>query len=49
MSGSGPTVFGLFEDKEVAMQAATVIKKEMKYKDVFVTELFQPNEKKGGR
>lgn len=40
MSGSGPTVFGLFEQKELAEQAAEQIQKEFGIRDVFVTMTF---------
>lgn len=36
MSGTGPTVFGLFQEKEKAKKAFGVLKKS--YKDVFLTE-----------
>ncbi len=38
MSGSGPTVFGLFEDEETAMAAAKKIKDEKFANSVFVVE-----------
>ena len=36
MSGSGPTVFGLYEDKPQAQNAADALRKQ--YKDVFVCQ-----------
>lgn len=41
MSGSGPTVFGLFSDKEKA-EAATETLKSRGIKNVFLTEFFRP-------
>ena len=41
MSGSGPTVFGIFEDKERAGYAAEQIRKARLAKNVFVTRPFQ--------
>ncbi len=38
MSGSGPTVFGIFTEKETAQKAAEVIKEKGLAKQVFVTE-----------
>ncbi len=38
MSGSGPTVFGVFTEKEKAQEAYELIKKENLAKQVFVTE-----------
>lgn len=43
MSGSGPTVFGLFEERDRATIAAEKIKKEGIAKDVFVTGPFNGN------
>ena len=37
MSGSGPTVFGLFTSKELAENAASVIRERTSYKEIFVT------------
>jgi 4-diphosphocytidyl-2-C-methyl-D-erythritol kinase len=47
MSGSGPTVFGLFDKEEVALSVAGIIKQEFGIKDIFVTETFQ-NAQRGG-
>ena len=40
MSGSGPTIFALFEDKELACKAADHIRVGFKLNDVFVTETY---------
>ena len=40
MSGSGPTVFGLFVEEEKAKEAARVLRKKWKTKEVFVTTIF---------
>lgn len=37
MSGSGPTVFGLFTSKELSENAARVIRERTSYKEIFVT------------
>lgn len=42
MSGSGPTVFGIFTDRERAEAAKTRICNEALAKEVFVTEFVQP-------
>ena len=47
MSGSGPTVFGLFDKEEIALSAAGILKQEFGIKDVFVTETFH-NAQRGG-
>ncbi|MFI3175602.1 MAG: 4-(cytidine 5'-diphospho)-2-C-methyl-D-erythritol kinase [Bacillota bacterium] len=41
MSGSGPTVFALFESYEEARQVANTVKRQYGLKEVFVTETFQ--------
>lgn len=41
MSGSGPTVFGLFLEKEKALIAAERIREIFTYKDIFVTTMFE--------
>ncbi len=41
MSGSGPTVFGLFQEKEMAKRAAETMKKEFGLKDVVATEIYR--------
>ena len=43
MSGSGPTVFGLFEEKETAQKAVLQLKEELKIKDVIFTTIFHTN------
>jgi 4-diphosphocytidyl-2-C-methyl-D-erythritol kinase len=47
MSGSGPTVFGIFDDKETAEKAADHLRKDSHAKQVFLTTPF--NKKTGGR
>ncbi len=47
MSGSGPTVFGLFEKEQDAVSAMKKMKNELKYKDVFLTTVFKNNRTKG--
>ena len=42
MSGSGPTVFGLFDRREKAEKAFYQLKAEKSYKQVFLTGLYQP-------
>ena len=45
MSGSGPTVFGIFDDKEKMEHAAAVLRERKEAKTVFATEIF--NRSKG--
>ena len=40
MSGSGSTVFGLFTNKQKAIKAEHIIKKEFELRDVFITEIW---------
>lgn len=40
MSGSGPTVFAIFDDDEKANKASEVIKEKFDIKEVYVTEFF---------
>ncbi|MDD5945225.1 MAG: 4-(cytidine 5'-diphospho)-2-C-methyl-D-erythritol kinase [Clostridia bacterium] len=40
MSGSGPTVYGLFDNKETAKGAADKIKKKYRLRDVVLTKIF---------
>ena len=40
MSGSGPTVFGIFDDKEKMEQAAAALRESKLAKTVFATEVF---------
>lgn len=42
MSGSGPTVFGLFEDKDKAAECKEFIRNSGKCKNVFLTDFFNP-------
>ena len=37
MSGSGPTVFGIFTEREQAEKAAELLREEEKIRQVFVT------------
>ena len=41
MSGSGPTVFGLFDREEKACQAAAALKEKELAKQVYLTGMFQ--------
>ena len=45
MSGSGPTVFGLFEDKKAAMEARTTIKKMNIAKQVYLANVHNTRRK----
>jgi 4-diphosphocytidyl-2-C-methyl-D-erythritol kinase len=45
MSGSGPTVFGLFKDKDDAYKAKERIKEQGLAKQVYVTEMYLPIKK----
>lgn len=47
MSGSGPTVFALFDKKETAKEAAKKVKDKFKIKDVYVTEIYNSTGEKG--
>ena len=40
MSGSGPTVFGLFEDKEKAKTACEKLRRSSLTKQVYLTRIF---------
>ena len=42
MSGSGPTVFGIYEEKDTAMKALDKIKEIEMVKDAYVVEPYQP-------
>lgn len=42
MSGSGPTVFGIFDDKKKAMAALTQVKEIEMVRNAYVVEPFQP-------
>ena len=49
MSGSGPTVFGLFTDKLKAIEAGQIIKKKFGLRDVLVTKIWnKPQHKRRG-
>ena len=43
MSGSGPTVFGLFDDNELAMQAYTKMRESNLAKQVYLTSIYNRN------
>ena len=45
MSGSGPTVFGIFDDKNTARAAADKIKKLQLAKQVYVTNIHNAGRK----
>lgn len=47
MSGSGPTVYGIFEQKEAANYAAGCIKDYFKIKEVYMTTIFSNKKMKG--
>ena len=50
MSGSGPTVFGLFTKQERAKEAAKILRKQFAMRDVFVTQIYHvPHGKKERR
>ncbi len=49
MSGSGSTVFGLFTEKQKAIEAEHSIKKEFELRDVFVTEIWNKKQQKKER
>ena len=40
MSGSGPTVYGIFDDVKKAENAVNVVKDEFKIRDVILTKIF---------
>lgn len=44
MSGSGPTVFGLFESYEEARIGATAIRNNHRLREVYITEIFHGNQ-----
>lgn len=48
MSGSGPTVFGLFQEEESAKDAAAAIRKKFGLKEVTATKIYHGNGGKGG-
>ena len=45
MSGSGPSVFGLFADKQMAYNALSRLKNDLCIKEVHLTNLFNPGKK----
>lgn len=49
MSGSGPTVFGLFKTEKEAYEAKEAIKQSGLAKQVYVTDMFLPGRKNEGR
>jgi len=48
MSGSGPTVFGLFKEEEDAKKAAATIRKKFGLKEVVVTKIYHSSSGKRG-
>lgn len=48
MSGSGPTVFGLFKEEEIAKKAASAIRKKFGLKEVVATKIYHSNSGKRG-
>ncbi|WP_312061138.1 4-(cytidine 5'-diphospho)-2-C-methyl-D-erythritol kinase [Anaerotignum sp.] len=48
MSGSGPTVFGLFKEEEIAKKAASTIRKKFGLKEVVATKIYHGNSGKRG-
>ena len=49
MSGSGPTVFALFIEKETAKNAAKMVRQKFGMKDVFVTKIYHVSREKHER
>lgn len=45
MSGSGPTVFGIFDDEKLAVMARKAIEKQGIAKQIYLTTPFQPRKK----
>ena len=45
MSGSGPTVFGLFEDEETAQRARDVMKASGLARQVYLTSIYNNRRK----
>ena len=45
MSGSGPSVFGIFADKQMAYNAFSRLKNDLSIKEVHLTNLFNPGKK----
>ncbi len=48
MSGSGPTVFGVYREEETAAKAYEVIKNQELAKQIFITKFHQPSEREKG-
>lgn len=48
MSGSGPTVFGVYREEETAVKAYEVIKNQELAKQIFITKFHQPSEREKG-
>lgn len=44
MSGSGPTVFGLFKEEEISKKAAAQIRKKFGLKEVVATKIYNTNQ-----
>ena len=40
MSGSGPTVFGIFPDEQTALRCQAVLKAQGEARQVYITETF---------
>lgn len=49
MSGSGPTVFGLFTDLKKAKRTAAIIRRRFHLKEVFVTQVYNVSDKRTTR
>ena len=47
MSGSGPSVFGLYRNKKEAQAASTELKLHSEAKDVFIATIFNRRDKNG--
>ena len=47
MSGSGPTVFGIFDDKKKAEHAAHILRQERKARTVYIARMFLVNDDAG--
>lgn len=45
MSGSGPTVYGLFEDEKVAKEAVKLFRRERNMQFVYLTSIYNPKER----
>ena len=49
MSGSGPTVFGLFEDRAAAKKAQEILRKKNLAKQIYLTKVHNTGGKKNGK